>query len=209
MRESHIVDMPEPEATFHELTNRHLAEVLDRELSRLPDKYRIPIVLCELEGKTHREASEQLGWPIGTVSGRLSRAKSLLANRLTRRGVSVSAGSLSLLLAQDAASASLPPTLIGSTVQAASLMAAGRVVTAGIVSAKVANLTGRVLKMLLLAKIRTMMTILLFLGVIGLGLGLLLHPVQSLGIVQSRNRSVIGSPALAKSSEPARGGGLG
>ena len=61
--------------------------LLDRELYRLPDRYRIPIVLCELEGKTHKEAARQLGWPVGTVSGRLSRGRAELARRMKRHGV--------------------------------------------------------------------------------------------------------------------------
>ncbi len=106
--------------------------LLDRELNGLPDKYRLPIVLCELQGKPHKEAARELGCPIGTLSGRLSRGRTLLAKRLARYGLALTAGSLSAALAQQEVSASVPPAVVSATVKAA---------TAGALSAEIAALT--------------------------------------------------------------------
>jgi RNA polymerase sigma-70 factor (ECF subfamily) len=83
-------DGHEPEAatpwTSDESRLWEIRLVLHEELDRLPEKYRAPIVLCHLEGKSHEEAARALCWPVGTLSGRLSRARSLLRARLERRG---------------------------------------------------------------------------------------------------------------------------
>jgi RNA polymerase sigma factor (sigma-70 family) len=88
-----------------------LARVLDEEMSGLPEKYRAPLVLCYLEGKTNLEAARQLGWPAGSMSRRLARGRELLRRRLSRRGFGMSAVGMVLLLTREAGPAGLPAPL--------------------------------------------------------------------------------------------------
>jgi RNA polymerase sigma factor (sigma-70 family) len=92
------------------------------EVDRLPEPYRIPILLCFFEGLTHVEAARRTGWPIGTVAGRLARAKDLLAHRLSRKGVGLASVSLALPAG----------SFVGSTAQAASAFAARNAVIPGV-----------------------------------------------------------------------------
>ncbi|MHC5540112.1 RNA polymerase sigma factor [Singulisphaera rosea] len=169
IREGQVPDPPEPTAKFDDARNI-LSEALDRELGCLSEKYRTAVVLCELEGLTHRDAARQLGLPVGTISSRLARAKAMLAKRLTRPGMTLTVGSLGAFLAQASASAGISPKLNESTAQAASLIAARRAVSAGIVSAEVAALTREVMKTMLLSKIKVVMGVLLATALVGAGI---------------------------------------
>jgi RNA polymerase sigma factor (sigma-70 family) len=124
--------------------------LLDEELTRLPGKYRLPLVLCDLEGTDRREAARRLGWPEGTVAGRLARGRALLAGRLTRRGVALSAGPAAVLLSQNAAPAAVPAGVVESTARGASELAGGT----GVLSAEVAGLTEGVVRAMFLTKLK-------------------------------------------------------
>lgn len=91
--------------------------LLDDEVARLPEKYRLPLLLCCLQGYSHQEAARQLAWPIGTVAGRLSRGKVLLKKRLLKRGIVISPSLLTLCLAHDAMAAVPSEALISSTLK--------------------------------------------------------------------------------------------
>jgi RNA polymerase sigma factor (sigma-70 family) len=143
-RERQVSPMPEAEVNAGAGVGRDLRGLLDRELNRLPDKYRVPVVLCDLQGKTRRDVAAQLGVPVGTLSGRLTTAHRLLARRLGRHGLSLAGGALAAVLSEGAAPACVPAPLVAATVEAA----------AGAVSAPAAALAEGVVKALLLRKLQ-------------------------------------------------------
>jgi RNA polymerase sigma factor (sigma-70 family) len=172
LRERQVSSMPEPKAVEETDDWLELRPILDRELNRLPDRYRVPVVLCDLEGRTRRAAARQLGVPEGTLSGRLTTARRLLAKRLARHGLAISAGALAAALSPSAASACVPASLVVPTVQAAALLAAGET-AAGVVSTKVAALAEGVLKAMFRTKCKVIAVAVLVVGLVVGGWGVL------------------------------------
>jgi RNA polymerase sigma factor (sigma-70 family) len=97
-----------------------LRSVIDEEIRRLPERYRVPLVLCHMQGLQHDEVARQLGCPIGTVESRLSRAREQLRARLARRGLAPSASAMGAILRPPATDVVAPP-LIEATLRAASI----------------------------------------------------------------------------------------
>jgi RNA polymerase sigma factor (sigma-70 family) len=144
------------------LTWAEARTVIDEELAALPQRQRAPLVLCYLEGKTCDEAARELGWSLTTFRGRLERGRHRLRARVTRRGLSLTAG----LPAAVAKPLEVPAALTSGTVRAALAGSGG---LEGMVSERVGALTKEALRAMWMSKIRV---VLLLLVVVVFGGGL-------------------------------------
>jgi RNA polymerase sigma factor (sigma-70 family) len=149
-----------------QITLREAYAVLDKELARLPDKFRVPLVLCYLEGLTRDEAAQQLGLPASTLKGRLDQARERLRARLAARGLALAGPLVAGIFSEGTASAALPSVLLDSTVDAAMAVAAGGA-TASVVPAPVAALAEGVMKAMFMTKLKMATALLLALASIG------------------------------------------
>jgi RNA polymerase sigma factor (sigma-70 family) len=140
-----------------------LQAILDAQLCLLPERYRAAIVLCDLEGRTIKEAARQLGWHQGTTATRLARGRALLARRLTKQGLALPAGVLAAATAKGTATIRVPPLLMRSTL-AAEQCWARRSVAAGLISARVSALTQGVLQSMFMQKLMRALGLLLLAG---------------------------------------------
>jgi RNA polymerase sigma factor (sigma-70 family) len=154
-------------APSDELIWRDLAPVLDEELHRLPEKHRLAVVLCYLEGRTVDEAARALGCPRGTVGTWLARARERLREQLQQRGVTLTSVVMAAVLAQQAGAAHLPIALVTQTGRVAGLLMAGQ---AAAMAAPVAALLEGVLRAMFLGKVKIVAAAAAVVFVVGLGL---------------------------------------
>jgi RNA polymerase sigma factor (sigma-70 family) len=151
----------DPDDLLTHVVWREIRAVLDEELHCLPKKYRAPLILCYLEGKTHQEAAQELGWPSGSMSKRLARACDMLRERLRRRGLAFSTALVAGALAEHGASA-VPPALATATLRAALACVSGKLTAA--VAPPVVALTEGVLAAMFLTKLKIAAAVVLALG---------------------------------------------
>jgi RNA polymerase sigma factor (sigma-70 family) len=157
-----------------ELSAREVLAILDEEVQRLPQAYRLPVVLCCLEGRSQEEAARCLGLSRGSLQGRLKRGRARLHARLVRRGLTVSAALGALEVTQAAAAGGVSAVLRGTTARAAAAFAEG---PAAGVSADVAALAEVGLNGLAVARLQFGLALLLAVGVAAAGLGAVAHQV--------------------------------
>ena len=134
-----------------------LLPILDEELNRLPDRYRAALLACELEGRSRREAAQQLGIPEGTLSTYLARGRKRLRDQLRRRGIDLGVGPIAAF-SRPMVEPVIPDRLIGPTVRAALAPSSA---AAGTVPVAVSSLAERVLKMMFLARLTLIVALLL------------------------------------------------
>ncbi len=139
-----------PPGMFHDSSDgADLSAILHEEIGRLPVLFRTAVVLCDLEGRTHEEAAQLLGWPVGTVKSRQARARARLRDRLIRRGLAPSVGLWGAFSAPEAVAA----PLLRSTTRAALEYLSGSLST-GVVSASVIALTSQFSRRLLMNRVK-------------------------------------------------------
>lgn len=165
--EEPAVDPPDPAWS-------EIKPALDEELDRLPARYRMPLILCCLEGKSRDEAAAALGWSVGSVKGRLERGRELLRSRLARRGLTLSAGLAALLVIGESAGAAVPLSLSLATVRAGLAMSAGQTT---LVSSPVLSLAQGALHAMFMSKIKIAAAVACAVLTIGLGGGYATHHV--------------------------------
>jgi RNA polymerase sigma factor (sigma-70 family) len=186
---------PDPLAV---LTVAELQAVLDEELNRLPEKYRSPIILCCLEGRSRDEAARCLGWPLAAVKDRLEQGRERLRARLARRGVLLGTALTSAWLLEGGASAALSPQ---GTTAAAMLVATGQATVANLLPPRLAALVKGVTTTMLLCRV----TIVALVGIaltLGVAAGVTKHSTHQAPPAPAQAAQVKPAPAAPAAVQP-------
>jgi RNA polymerase sigma factor (sigma-70 family) len=199
--ESEAASMPRTEPGMDD-AHEELLAVLDESLESLPDRYRAPLVLCYLEGKTNEEAARLIGCPPGSMSTLLSRGRAFLRDRLTGRYRELLAGFFTAMLVQQARTATVPPLLAGQTVQAAVGLVRGEALGIKLVSPSVGTLVSDTVKGMTLSQLRTGGKVLLALGTALLGVTLVSSTMAGGNQPPPAGPSATSTPAKSAPVEP-------
>jgi RNA polymerase sigma factor (sigma-70 family) len=175
-----------PEDPAVQAARGELCAVVDEELSRLPERYRLPLFLCYLDGQTRDEAARQLGWSLGTPKRRLEQGRELLRARLGRRGWTLPAALTGAALSQQPGAGAVPTDLADGVVRSARPFLTGQ--PGGTVSARATAAAQVLLRGVFTQRLRVPVLLLLLLGAVA-GAGLLAH------------RAGPGAPAAANDEE--------
>jgi hypothetical protein len=171
--------------------------VLDEEVQRLPRRYRIPFILCYLEGKTHVEAARMLACPPGTIASRLAWARERLRARLTARGLTLPAALACLIVTTEAEAASLL-VLIAAALRTARILTTGALTGTGTIPAHVTAWSKGVVRAMLISKVQMIATLVLASVLVGAGGSVLWQHVQAGG----DDALATNEPAAQTSTQP-------
>jgi RNA polymerase sigma-70 factor (ECF subfamily) len=176
-RRAHEVKAAPPPVTEPDsaMAQQELRAVIEEEVDRLAEKYRAPVVLCWLQGKTQEQAARELGCPKTTLASRLEKAREGLRLRLIRRGITLPAAAVSAALAERAPAA-LPAPLLLTTIRAAALAATSRTAAAAGVSARVLSLAEGGMPTMTLTRLKIAAVLLLLFGVLAGAVALAYQP---------------------------------
>jgi RND family efflux transporter MFP subunit len=152
----------------HPSVEDELGQVLHEEIERLPERFRAPVVLCDLEGRTHEQAARHLGWPIGTLKSRQSRGRERLRQRLIRRGLGPNAERIG-------PSVLVPPALVDSTTSTVVQFVMARAIVRG----SAASLAQGVLRSMFITRWLKVASVLLIAGATASGVELLVEKVPA------------------------------